>query len=144
MIPGIITDPDLLTVGDTVFYAQAFSEPNMLQNCVIYTYTVIEFPITSHPSSMTNFIKLEEADSWVIVTPAKEWVSRKSAHINKYEELSMQDMGLIPNNYNKHNTFTSMDDAKKYMCSVTSLTITEPKGLRNNNYDRAMKVLDLD
>ena len=140
-----ITDPNLLADGDIIYFAQAFSESNMLQNCVIHTYEVIEFPITSRPSSMANFIKLKDSTHWILINQStNEWMNQKGISINKFEELSMQDMGIIPNKYNRHNTFWSMEDAKKYMCSVTGLTVTEPKSQRNSNYDRAMKVLDLD
>ena len=120
---------------------------NLVTNMVIYyttvyikgdggtigKYRVRDFPITS-PAGMENFITLEPLNFWEAYMPPKQWVERTSRRTT----FSMQDMGIIPNTYNDHATWTTLTEAKKHFEVCLGVTMIDTTA-----YDRAMQVLDI-
>ena len=135
-----ITDPNQLNVGMIIYNVHAFTEPNKVLMTSIYKFKVVGFPITTTVASLPDFIKLTSYQEYIKVNfNDNTWDVRKSVFKGIHEEeKSMQNMGIIPNTYNKHQTFDNLRDAKQYICSVLGLNITS-----TGAYDRAMKVLDI-
>ena len=139
-----ITDPDQLYAGKIIYRVHAFTEQRKLDWTSIEKCEVVQVPVTV--GSNPNFILLQYHIEYTKVDFIKyTWVYRTFSHHRSAQEHSMQDMGIISNCYNSHRTFDNIDDAKEYICTVLQTRIMEPKDKAvRNNYDRAMKVLDLD
>ena len=140
-----ITDPSQLHPGKIIYRVHAYTEQRKIKWCSIERYEVIRVPITSTPGNMSNFIELRPAQFYIKVNFDNYTWDYNSFGFSTFQEHSMQDMGVIANTYNSHQTFDNEEDAKKYICQIINLNIVEPEKKRNrNSYDRAMKVLDLD
>ena len=134
-----IIDPSQLSVNMIIYNVHAFAHPNKFSMTAIHKFKVIKFPITTD-NGMQDFIKVAPYQEYIKVNfKDNTWDIRKYSLLPSYETKSMQDMGIIPNKYNMHQTFDNMKDAKQYTCSVLNLNITSSRGA----YDRAMKVLDI-
>ena len=138
----MITSPGQLKVGMMIFQVHAFSEADKRNMCSITKSKVIKFPVTAPASGNSNFIRLFDANSYLKIDFDNNlWVTKDHISVGREHEDSMQDMGIIPNKYNRHNAFDNLSEAKRYMCATLSLKITDAA---TNNYNRAMAVLDLD
>ncbi|KKM61093.1 hypothetical protein LCGC14_1535200 [marine sediment metagenome] len=133
-----ITDPSQLSVDMIIYNVHAFDNPKKASMTAIHKFKVIKFPITTS-NDMQDFIEVVPYQEYIKVNfDDNTWDPKKSSFGIPHEEKSMQDMGIIPNKYNQHQTFDNLGDAKQYICSVLNLNITS-----RGAYDRAMKVLDI-
>jgi len=133
-----ITDPSQLSVDMIIYNVHAFASPQKASMTIINKFRVIKFPITTS-NGMTDFIKVAPYQEYIKVDFSDNtWMLGTRTAGGRHEEKSMQDMGIIPNKYNQHQTFDNLGDAKQYICSVLNLNITT-----RGAYDRAMKVLDI-
>ncbi len=133
-----IIDPSQLSVDMIIYNVHAFARGDKAPMTAIHKFKVIKFPITTD-NGMQDFIKVTPFQEYLKVNfKDNTWDVRKHSLLPQYETKSMQDMGIIPNKYNQHQTFDNMRDAKRYVCSVLNLNITA-----RGAYDRAMKVLDI-
>ena len=133
-----ITDPSQLSVDMIIYNVQVFANTHNSSMTIINKFRVIKFPVTTS-NGMTDFIKVAPYQEYIKVNfTDNTWAPGKRTPGGRHEEKSMEDMGIIPNKYNQHQTFNNLTDAKQYICSVLNLNITT-----RGAYDRAMKVLDI-
>ena len=127
-----------LKVGMKIFHVHAFSDDRKILNTWIDEYEVVKFPITVTTSK--EFIRLKLSQMYTKADfGTMTWERRKYSSPGETEK-AMQDMGIIPNNYNQHQTFDSLAEAKHYICNFNQVNFKEPVA---TNYDRAMGVLDI-
>lgn len=128
-----------LKVGMTIYHVHAFQDNRRFKNTWLEDYEVLKFPVTtSHGND--NFVDLKRGDLNIKANfDTNNWEHTKSYNTGHTKQKSMQDMGIISNNYNNHQTFNSLADAKQYICNFNQVNFTEP----SSNYDRAMGVLDI-
>lgn len=135
-----ITDPNQLKTLDTIYSAFAFSEPHKRGWCSIHKYEVLDCPLAKDPNwillrldtvqpPLTYYFKVDLTN--------RTWKHHRVGVHTTSQERSMQDMGIISNNYNLHQTFDNLDEAKQYICNVLSVNLD---GMICD-YDRAMKVI---
>lgn len=140
----MITDPSQLKVGMTIYLVHAFSDARKQMMCSITESEVLAVSITT-TTGLDDFMRVKESATYIQINfDDSLWDYKSHASTGVPHETSMQDMGIIPNKYNKHGTFDNMSEAKRYLSTIVGLTIKEPAGHNTNNYDRAMRVLDLD
>ena len=133
-----ITDPSQLSVNMIIYNVHAFASSKKASMTTINKFKVIKFPITTS-NGMQDFIEVAPYQEYIKVDfNDNTWMPGKRTLGGRHENKSMQDMGIIPNKYNQHQTFDNLGDAKQYICSILNLNITS-----RGAYDRAMKVLDI-
>ena len=140
-----ITDPDQLYAGKTIFRVHVFNEAHKLKMTSIQKCKVLRVPITSSNSNDPNFIELQYDAKYIKINLDDfTWQYKMFTHPGHPQENSLQDMGVIPNHYNLHQTFDNLGDAKEYICKTLQVKIMEPKDKQTrNNYDQAMKGVGL-
>ncbi len=127
-----------LTIGMTIYHVYAFTDNRAVNNTWIDAHKVVLFPITT-AAGYDNFIVLDQhADYYKLDYNNKKWTICQYRHPDQ-QERSMEDMAIIPNTYNNHATFSSLNEAKSYVSNLYNMNISG----NNDAYDRAMKVLDV-
>ena len=129
-----------LKVGMIIYNVHAFQDDRKLKNTWIENHEVLKFPVTvSHGND--NFFDLKCGNVSIRANfDTTKWEQTKLHSPGHIHQKSMQDMGIISNNYNNHQTFDSLAEAKQYICNFNQVNFTEPG---SSNYDRAMGVLDI-
>ena len=153
-----ITDPSQLQQDMEIFYVCDFSN-NTRHKCIIKKYKVVHcsVPPNSDPNGDPRWIDIElmtirdDVSSIYLAPltgiPIGVWEDSDSLlyYVGRVRQHSMQDMGIIPNHYNKHQAFTTLDDAKLYgQGKLLDLFDVAPDLSVTNvvsDYDRAMGVI---
>lgn len=130
-----------LKVGMTIYFVHAFSDPDKIKWCAIDELTTIHFPIKK--SNLSDFIRVSHSKHIGVDLVTNTWTQSPSSAARNQDQ-SMEDMGIIPNKYNKHQTFSTLSEAKQHICNIIGINIADSGGSPTSNYDRAMKILDLD
>ena len=127
-----------LTIGMTIYHVYAFTDNRAVNNTWIDSHKVVLFPITTS-TGHDNFIILDQLINYYKLDyDNKKWTICQYRHPNQ-QESSMEDMAIIPNTYNDHATFSSLNEAKRYVSNLYNMNISGD----NSAYDRAIKVLDV-
>jgi len=128
-----------LVVGMTIYAVHAFNDPDKIKYSSIDELTAVHFPIPSS-SGLANFIRVSRSKHIGVDLVNNTW--KYSNCPVRHDERSLEDMGIIPNKYNLHQVFSTIEEAKHYIRLITGFDIVEPVPIISD-YDRAMKILDL-
>jgi len=144
-----ISDPSQLAPGMEIFCTDGFTAG--AYDCVLTKVEVVEVSVSSgtKPAGPKTWIRVKSlalhdditslrliAAVWEECDSCKDFLGKE--HLN-----SMQDMGIIQNHYNKHQVFTTLEDAKLYGEGKLELSDfdTAPDVSIVGDYERAMKVI---
>lgn len=131
-----------LKVGMTIWTVHLFPDARRIKNTWIEPNEVLAFPITM-PGGHENFIALRRGDITVKGNfGTQEWETAPSRNAGLQSQHSMQDMGIIPNTYNNHATFSNLKSAQECACHFYKISFADPND-KSLAYNRAMKALDL-
>ncbi len=143
-----ISDPIQLCTGMELFYVDGFGQSR--HECRITKVGVVDVAISSDhkPEGPKVWIRVEPLFIYGDITSLNlvngEWEESDSfkTWIGKTVVNSMQDMGIIQNTYNKHQAFTTLDDAKLYgKGKLLGYFDVAPSVGFVGDYERAMKVI---
>ncbi len=143
-----ITDPNQLCAGMEIFYTSGFTQSTY--DCHLTKVEVIDVSIPSDnkPQGSKTWIRVKllalydditslrlVAGEWEENDSCKHWIGNESVN-------SMQDMGIIQQTYNKHQAFTTLEDAKLYgKGKLLGFFDIAPIVGFIGDYERAMKVI---
>jgi len=146
-----ITDPTAMVEGMEIFPVNGFTNSST-HDCSIQRLEVIKVSITPYtgkgPPDWLEYKRLAFVSRNLDVTrlDLKNGVWEEDTNIfyvDRIDISSMQDMGIIAQNYNKHQVFTSLAEAMLYGEGKVELEdIAEAPAIGLvGDYDRAMKVI---
>jgi hypothetical protein len=143
------TDPSQIAT-DTIFYVVlVFGDYRRFKNTIIRKCKAIDEP---YENSISWWVKCIDQsffeDRMVTMMKANfdtleieegmEFPWAPSIH-----ERSLQDVGVVPNTYNDHQTFDNYDDAVQYICDYYRLNFKDTIDRKDKYtaYERAMGIL---
>jgi len=165
-----ITDPSQLSVGMKIYLAHGFTEPDRRNGCTIHCYEVIAFSTGKKTGAWAKFQDMPvspNADYLKLDNDNGEWTAQNFYRLMIHtRESSLQDMGIITNTYNAHQTFDNCMDAHQYIAKLLGFVDSNGKitlrikssqlppsgintqaadlskpALEDTDYDRAMRVV---
>lgn len=164
-----ITDPSQLSVGMKIYLVHAFTDERKNNNCTIHCHELMAFSTGKKTGAFAKFKDVPvspKADYLKLDYDNSVWTAQSFYNGSHVRESSLQDMGIVANTYNDHQTFDDCMDAHQYLAvllgfvdsngkiilrikssqlppsgiNTTAAGLNKP-ALEDTDYDRAMRVV---
>jgi hypothetical protein len=163
-----ITDPSQLSVGMKIYLVHAFTDDRKKNNCTLCCHEVVAFSTGKKTGAFAKFKDVpvsSTADRLKLDYDNGVWETQSFYNSLHVRESSLQDMGIVANTYNDHQTYDDAMEAHQYLAKLLGfvdsngkiiLTIKSSQlpstrnsqaavlskpALEDTDYDRAMRVV---
>jgi len=136
-----ITDPSQIPVSGEIFLVRVVIDDGSLR-AGIHKLEVVYCPSVNNTTQLTVVYGTFQSNGTFFLAIdmiGKEWeLLHAPAHPTGQFDLSMDDMGIIPNLNHMHQLFDNLIEAKQYAHAVLGIDDTNTL---HDDYDRAMTVI---